>query len=147
MNNAIMNSLFFLVPFVVDQVTKNWAIKELVVPWPVFPFLKFELFYNRGVTWGLFNADGYFSIVTLVVIAVALMLIVSTLNSFKQGKDVRPQLLILSGAASNILDRIVHSGVVDFITVHFGSWYWPTFNIADVCIVLGVFWMFISYEE
>lgn len=147
MDYAIINSSFFLVPLVVDQVTKYWAIKELVVPWKVFPFLRFELIYNRGVTWGLFNNSGYFSLVTLIVVLVAIALATSTFKAFKEGKNVTPQLLVLSGATSNILDRTFHSGVVDFITFHMGSWYWPTFNIADACIVIGVFWMFLSYEE
>lgn len=147
MDYAVKNSLVFSLPLIIDQATKYWAIQELVVPWAITPFLKLELVYNRGVTAGLFNSEDYFSFVTLIVIFVAIILAVVTIKSFKRGKDVTPQLIVLSGATSNILDRIFHCGVVDFITLHYKDWYWPTFNIADACIIIGVFWMFISYEE
>lgn len=147
MDYAKKNALVFLIPLVVDQITKYWAIKNLATSWPALPFLQFDLIYNRGVTWGLFNSASYFSTVTLIVIAVAAILAVVTVNAFKKNKNVTPQLLVLSGAVSNILDRILHSGVVDFITIHIGDWYWPTFNVADACIVLGVIWMIFVYEE
>lgn len=147
MDYALKNSLVFFVPFVIDQVTKHWAISELVAPWHVFPFLTFELVYNRGITWGMFNDAGSFSFVTLAVVVVAVILAVHTFKLSKEGRYVVPQLLVLSGAVSNILDRVVHAGVVDFITLHFGSWNWATFNVADACIVVGVIWMFFAYEE
>lgn len=147
MDYAKKNALVFLIPLLVDQITKYWAIKNLSASWPVLPFLQFDLIYNRGVTWGLFNAEHYFSTVTLMVISVAAILAAVTVNAFKKNKNVTPQLLVLSGAVSNILDRIFHSGVVDFITIHVGDWYWPTFNVADACIVLGVIWMVFVYEE
>ena len=45
--------------------------------------------------------------------------------------------LVLSGAVGNVIDRILLGYVVDFISVHWQHWYFPTFNIADSCITLG----------
>jgi lipoprotein signal peptidase len=45
--------------------------------------------------------------------------------------------LLLAGIAGNVVDRIRLGFVVDFIDVQFGSWHYPTFNVADMSIVLG----------
>jgi len=45
--------------------------------------------------------------------------------------------LILGGALGNVIDRLLHGHVVDFIQVHYGGWYFPSFNVADSAITLG----------
>jgi len=45
--------------------------------------------------------------------------------------------LILGGALGNVIDRLLHGYVVDFIQVHAGGWYFPSFNIADSAITIG----------
>ena len=45
--------------------------------------------------------------------------------------------MILGGALGNVVDRLLHGHVVDFIQVHYGGWYFPSFNLADSAITLG----------
>ena len=45
--------------------------------------------------------------------------------------------LILGGALGNVIDRILHGHVVDFIQVHWGGAYFPAFNVADSAITIG----------
>jgi signal peptidase II len=45
--------------------------------------------------------------------------------------------LILGGAVGNVIDRLLHGHVVDFIQVHHAGWYFPSFNIADSAITVG----------
>ena len=45
--------------------------------------------------------------------------------------------MIMGGAAGNVVDRLLHGYVVDFIQVHYGGWYFPAFNLADSAITLG----------
>jgi signal peptidase II len=45
--------------------------------------------------------------------------------------------LILGGAIGNVIDRLLHGYVVDFIQVHGGGWYFPSFNVADSAITIG----------
>jgi len=45
--------------------------------------------------------------------------------------------LILGGALGNVVDRLLHGYVVDFIQVHYGGWYFPSFNVADSAITVG----------
>ena len=45
--------------------------------------------------------------------------------------------LILGGAIGNVIDRLLHGHVIDFIQVHAGGWYFPSFNLADSAITVG----------
>ncbi|MCU7372642.1 signal peptidase II [Paucibacter sp. O1-1] len=45
--------------------------------------------------------------------------------------------LILGGAIGNVVDRLLHGYVVDFIQLHWGGWYFPSFNVADSAITVG----------
>ena len=45
--------------------------------------------------------------------------------------------LILGGALGNVIDRLLHGYVVDFIQVHWRGWYFPSFNVADSAITVG----------
>ena len=45
--------------------------------------------------------------------------------------------LILGGAVGNVIDRLMHGYVVDFIQVHWHGWYFPAFNVADSAITIG----------
>jgi signal peptidase II len=44
---------------------------------------------------------------------------------------------ILGGAIGNVVDRLLHGYVVDFLDFHVGGWHWPAFNIADSAIFIG----------
>ena len=46
--------------------------------------------------------------------------------------------MILGGIFGNMIDRIIHHSVIDYISFQFGNYYFPVFNFADTCIVLGV---------
>ena len=59
---------------------------------------------------------------------------------FKNAKSYErvPLALIAGGAIGNLIDRIRFGAVVDFLDFHIGGWHWPAFNIADICITVGV---------
>ena len=46
--------------------------------------------------------------------------------------------IIIGGALSNILDRLIHGYVIDFISIHYNKFYWPAFNLADIYITIGI---------
>ncbi len=130
---AIAGSVAVVV-VVVDQLTKSWAVRrlshgEIHVVWK----LDLELTYNSGASFGL--ARGWAPVIAgLAVTAVVLL--------FSAVRHVRSDALnvalglIIGGALGNLTDRLVrghHGSVVDFIALHF----WPTFNVADSCVVIG----------
>ena len=49
-----------------------------------------------------------------------------------------PLALICGGAFGNLIDRIRFGAVIDFLDFHVGAWHYPSFNVADICICVGV---------
>ena len=97
---------------------------------------------NPGVAFGLF-ASNEFEYKALFFIVISLVAIVAILVIFHQSpydkRSVRFGLiLIFSGAVGNLIDRIVHGEVIDFLDFFYGGTHWPSFNIADSCITIGV---------
>ncbi len=136
-----------VVAFVADYWTKQWADKELAPAFygpviEVMPYFNFKLAYNEGAAFSSFEGWTFMLIVLPIMIVIAL--IFWMWQTPKQNKLVNTGLsLILGGAFGNIYDRIFNDGkVIDFI-----DWYivwdgvekhWPTFNIADSVILIGV---------
>ena len=52
--------------------------------------------------------------------------------------------IIISGALSNIIDRIINGYVIDFIYIHISNFYWPAFNFADIYISIGILMVIIN---
>ncbi|MBU1539199.1 MAG: signal peptidase II [Alphaproteobacteria bacterium] len=121
-----------------DQLAKAWA-RTLTAPIEIAPFLKLDLSFNRGVTFGLLSADGDAGRWLLVALTGAVAAAVLT----AAWRTRRPALAlalgaVAGGALGNIADRIRQGAVTDFIDLHVGDWRWPTFNLADTAIVCGV---------
>ena len=52
---------------------------------------------------------------------------------------------IMSGTIGNYIDRLINSAVVDFLSFQFGSYYFPTFNVADICLTVGVIMIIVHF--
>lgn len=118
-----------------DQSTKSWAVHRLSQgPIHVVWKLDLALSYNTGGSFGV--ARGW----APVFGGIAAVFIVALLGALRhvRGAGLAVALgLVLGGAAGNLADRVFrsnHGAVIDFIELHF----WPTFNVADSCIVVGV---------
>jgi signal peptidase II len=126
-----------------DRLTKWLALVSLQEPKQITSFLQFELAFNRGVSWGLFHSDEQitFFVITLVIATIIALLFGYTIIQRINHHVIYGEVAVLTGACSNFIDRCVYGGVIDFIHLSYGSYSWPIFNIADIAIVLGVFWI------
>jgi len=138
--------IVFAVSLVLDQFTK-WLIATNLLYGDKIPVIE-GFFYlthvrNPGAAFSLF-ADGdpqvrmYFFV---SVTCVAVMIIASFFRQLAPGDRLSALALgsILGGAIGNLIDRLVHKEVIDFL--HFKLWTnysWPDFNLADSFIVVGV---------
>jgi signal peptidase II len=140
-----MSRLLWLSGFVVflDQLTKTWIRLvfdefETLVVWPVF---NLTLVYNTGAAFSfLSNAGGWqrwFFIALGVIVCIVLVVWLSRLSAAERLSGYGLA-LVIGGAIGNIIDRVWLGKVVDFLQWHWNDWYWPTFNIADSAITLGV---------
>jgi signal peptidase II len=138
-----------VVVLILDQCTKLLADAMLSMHQSVvlLPFLALRKAYNYGAAFSfLGDASGwqrwFFIVLALVVIAI-LVVWLYRLPSGDTGARVA-LVLILGGAAGNVIDRLVYGYVIDFIDVFYGSWHWPTFNVADSAISVGAFLLLVD---
>ncbi len=129
--------------FLLDRVTKWLVLLNLEDTYHVTSFLSFDLVMNRGISWSLFHSTSVliFMVLTAFIACIIVGLTVYTIRRWYQGHMIFGEVLTLSGALSNFIDRIIYGGVIDFIVVSVGGWTWPIFNVADCSIVLGILLM------
>ncbi len=139
-----MNLTFALaaLALLLDQVSK-WIILHGVMVPPrsieVTGFFNLVLTYNRGVSFGFLASDLWWK--PYLLCALALSVVCGLLIWLHYNDNRRRRLgigLIVGGALGNVIDRMLHPGVVDFLDFHAFGWHWPAFNIADSAIFLGV---------
>lgn len=108
-------------------------------------FFNITLAWNYGISFGIFNSSEQNQIIFLVLSTCFIMLFLYCYlrNLFINKLSIA---LIISGAIGNIIDRIHHGAVVDFIDFHLYDHHWPAFNIADTAIVIGAFLMIFFNE-
>ncbi len=130
-----------LVVIVADQLTKFVATASLAQgPVEFLPFLNFALVHNTGAAFGfLSTAGGWQKFFFIGIAALATIVIVFMLRKLSR-RDWFMQLslsLILGGALGNLMDRLIHGYVIDFIDFYLGTWHFWTFNVADAAISIG----------
>ncbi|HZS38778.1 MAG TPA: signal peptidase II [Polyangia bacterium] len=134
-----------LLSLALDQGSKIWARHSLKPKYPdvvtVIPGF-FELRYseNTGSAFGLFRSLPYARYLFFVVGIGALWVVSSYLRRAKpEQRRLGVELgLLAGGAIGNIIDRAAFSRVTDFIVWKVAGHEWPTFNVADAALVLGV---------
>ena len=137
-----------VVLLIIDQVTKTWANTALapVHGGPiieVMPNFNLNLAYNYGAAFSFLGDAGGWQrwFFTAVAIGISLLLLfwMWRTESHKKLPNIG-MALVLSGAFGNLIDRMVYGYVIDFIDwyVSIDGYHWPTFNIADSVILIGV---------
>ena len=134
-----------LAVFVLDQLTKVWVAALLPFgtygePGAISVIRGF--FYlvhvgNTGAAWSLFSGQS----VLLAALAVATLVAIFCSRRALGLRHPLSQVcfgLLCGGIAGNLVDRLWHGHVIDFIDLHFGSYIYPTFNVADSGICVGV---------
>jgi signal peptidase II len=130
--------------FMIDQTSKAWAVRRLrfsgeireIIP----GFLNFAYAQNTGAAFSMFDDQGDtgrwgLSVVALIATALVLYFFWKTPRS--DDRMLGGLALLLAGIVGNVVDRVRLGYVVDFIDVQFGSWHYPTFNVADMSICMG----------
>lgn len=131
--------------YLVDQVTKAWAVRSLRNGENVTlisGFLDLTYAENPGIAFGQLQKGGSFGRWALVGLAVAAGVVVLVYLFRTARSDDRilgACALLLAGIAGNLTDRARFGFVIDFILLHYKSFSWPVFNIADMSIVAGAF--------
>jgi len=138
-----------LLVVVLDQASKFWILGrfteyQVVEVWPVF---NLTLVFNKGAAFSfLADAGGwqqYFFIGLAAVVSLVLLVWLRNMRAHER-LTAWGVALVLGGAVGNLIDRLVHGKVVDFLQWHWEQYYFPSFNLADSAITLGVILLLID---
>ena len=106
---------------------------------PVTGFFNLVLTYNKGAAFSfLASASGWQKQFFIAIGLLASLAIVYLLARHGTQRLFSLALaMMLGGAIGNVIDRVIHGHVIDFLDFHAGGWHWPAFNVADSAIVCG----------
>ena len=126
-----------------DQLTKwlvthNLALYERI---ELLPVLGLTHLHNTGAAFSfLADAGGWqrwFFVAIAVLVTVLVCFWLSRMPARGQGWLAAALALVVGGAVGNVIDRVAHGHVIDFISVHWQQWFFPAFNVADSAITVG----------
>ncbi|CAN5365393.1 signal peptidase II [soil metagenome] len=129
--------------FMIDQTTKAWATRSLRFGGDrsvIDGLLSFAYAQNPGVAFSMFDDQGdsgRWGLSVVALVAATLVLYFFWRTPRTDDRIMGALALLLAGIIGNVTDRIRLGFVVDFIDVQFGSWHYPTFNVADAAICVG----------
>jgi signal peptidase II len=134
-------SIFFL--FLIDRVSKILILKNILNSTSseiyLNSFLNFSLAWNNGIGFGILQIDQgiFYTIISIIITFINFILIYWMLVSPNYLESIFVS-IILGGSLGNLFDRYYYSSVPDFIDLHYESFHWFTFNIADIFITIGI---------
>jgi signal peptidase II len=141
-----------LAVLVLDQWTK-WLV-ETHIPYSVAEpvidgFLNLTHVRNTGVAFGLLSGHGAegggsWTLAILGLLALGAVLFYFYLAERSQKLLLAALALIMGGALGNLVDRVAAGAVTDFIDVYVGTSHWPSFNVADSAITVGIVLMLVD---
>lgn len=135
--------LMIIILIIIDQITKIYMINShgnsVIV---IEGILQLSYAKNTGIAFGLADKNLISIIITdMIVIFILLRFLILQRDNINKATRIS-LILILAGGMSNLIDRIVHKGVIDFIDISQRIEHFPIFNIADIFIIIG-FIMFV----
>ena len=147
--NYYFDILILFLIFILDRFSKIYVIylSEKNNYSQIFSskFLDIHLIWNEGIAFGLLSSSEtyFYNLISIIIAIIIFILFLMIIRS----KGLKKLLLIsiLGGAIGNFYDRMVYKAVPDFIDFHINDFHWFIFNIADIFISIGVFFM-ILYE-
>jgi signal peptidase II len=105
----------------------------------ILPFFNLRMVWNRGVSYGLFQANSRLTTIILILLAFAAIsgLFYWLWHTSSRSLAIGLGLIIGGAIGNNLIDRVIYGSVADFFDFHAFNYDWYVFNIADVAITLG----------
>lgn len=125
-----------------DQLSKQWVLSNFALydSIQLLPFFNFTYVRNYGAAFSFLSDAGGWQRWLFTVVAIGFSLLLSVWlrqQSFKAWRLNLAYTLVIGGALGNLIDRLQHGFVVDFLDVYWKSSHFPAFNLADSAICVG----------
>ena len=135
--------------FAAGDLASKWVVATVVMDppqrIPVLPFFDLVLVFNRGISFGLLGDLGSWGPVVLSALAAGIIgLLLVWLWRSERLNEAIGIVMIIGGAAGNLIDRLHDGAVTDFLDLYVGKYHWPAFNGADLFITMGVLCLLVS---
>lgn len=149
----VFPSIIIVVLIALDQLTKQLVLRtmelgeEIVV---IKNFFMITSHRNTGAAWGIFDGNMVFFYIITVIAGGLFYWLLKDANLKTKKLYTYGIILMIAGGIGNFIDRVLFQEVVDFINIDLWSYTtFPIFNIADICLVVGMFLFAgdILYEE
>ena len=133
--------LILSLTILLDQLTKYIAFivlfkeKQVLI---INHYLNFRPVWNDGISFGMLQGYGNFGRISFIIIAISISLWIILYSRKLNIIGFVGYNMIAGGAIGNVIDRVIHGKVIDFIDVHYKAYHWPAFNMADSFIFIGV---------
>lgn len=124
---------------IIDQITKFFATKLVDTKVVIKGLLNFTYVENRGAVFGFMQGSNYVMAIISAIICIALIIYIKRIIKVGETPSIGFY-MVIAGGMGNIIDRICRGFVIDFIDTPFIA----TFNVADMLIVIGVFFIVLS---
>lgn len=125
-----------------DQASKAWIMSafRLGESLTITPFFDLVFVFNRGAAFSFLSSASGWQRWFFVALALGISAWIVMMLKRHAHERLEPLALtlVLGGALGNVIDRLIHAAVVDFLSFHIGLHYWPAFNVADSAISVGV---------
>ena len=136
----VISIIFFL-----DRYTKFFILNNFTEnSYHLNDYINLDLVWNTGIGFGLLASDSsmIYNFITFLIGAVILALLYLVINSKTLEKLIFS--IIIGGALGNFYDRLIYKAVPDFIDLHYNNFHWFVFNLADIFISLGIFFLLLD---
>ena len=140
-DKLIYVSLILFITITLDQLTKYIAFIVLFKDQQVLiinHYLNFRPVWNDGISFGMLQGYGNLGRVIFIIIALIISLWIVIYSKKLNTIGFVGYNMIAGGAIGNVIDRVIHGKVIDFIDLHYKAYHWPAFNMADSFIFIGV---------
>ena len=125
-----------------DQASKYWIVHHVMAPpriIEVTSFFNIVMVWNKGASFGLFSSQSPWTQALLGGLAVVISIVLVVWLTKAGNRWLATSLgLVIGGALGNAIDRAIYRAVADFLDFHAAGYHWPSFNVADIAITIGV---------
>ncbi len=146
-----MGTMIIILLILLDQWSKGLAERLIGLGgvFTVIPgFFELTCIHNKGAAWSLFSSQAWGLVFLIVLSSIVLFALLWIMRKAEDPRARAVLILLIAGSAGNLIDRLRMGAVTDFLSFIFGSYVFPTFNLADSLITIGaILLIFFSIKD
>lgn len=133
-------SVFLIMSDLITKLLVDFNLNLMETEPVIMNFLSITKVYNTGASWNILSEIRGGRIILIIITILVLISLLFYQKNFKlNNRNALAFSLLYSGIVGNLIDRIFYGYVIDFLDFNIMNYDFPVFNLADICIVIGIF--------